>query len=67
MIITIIVMMMIIISIIIIYMYLYSLSRSFIISKMISDHNFGLECPTKVMSMQLSYILKVLFMDTPLA
>ena len=37
------------------------------ISKMISDHNFGLECPTKVVSTQLSYILKALFMDTPLA
>ena len=37
------------------------------ISKMISDHNFGLECPTKVVSTQLSYILKALFMDTQLA
>ena len=30
-------------------------------------HNFWLECPTKVISTQLSYILKALFSDTPLA
>ena len=58
-------MMMTIISLIIIYIYIFIIP--FIISKIISHHNFGLECPTKVMSMQLSYILKALFMDTQLA
>ena len=33
----------------------------------IFGHNFWLECPTKVISTQLSYILKALFRDTPLA
>ena len=34
---------------------------------MIFGHNFWLECPMKVISTQLSYILKALFSDTPLA
>ena len=33
----------------------------------IFGHNFWLECPTKVISTQLSYILNALFRDTPLA
>ena len=31
----------------------------------IFGHNFWLECPTKVISTQLSYILNALFRDTP--
>ena len=33
--------------------------------KTIFGHNFWLECPTKVISTQLSYILNALFRDTP--
>ena len=35
--------------------------------KTIFGHNFWRECPTKVISTQLSYILNALFRDTPLA